>query len=624
MAATPSKSKKTRTKPPRGRPQATSTISQLAVEDSSSLTYLSAFSHLGDLFAFLSLAIDKHRLRIYDTATGQSIAEHVVDAARVSSLAWARIDLSDGAKQTDYDDAGNQPKRKRKKRDSLAPQSSAAAATQVVLLGLSDGSLSLFSPSHGRVVRTLSHPSSTAAILSVTVDEAEKGASVWTSSADGTIRHWDASKGDILDAWSSDDRTAYSALAVRPSSSTEEEGRSSILAAHHSIRLLSMVSDAAGLSTSEAKKPKELASFTGHASSVRDLRWSGSSRFLSTAEADRFVYLWDVPEAASEGKVAASIPLDSDARSISLSASSSSQHPTLLTVSAGNKISIFPIPEEGTIPIPSKAKQKIATLEPKSVVSVSLKKDAEPAKVVAASFVAGEEGRIRVARLASGIQPVFEVVQYIDDSGDFIRDVTISHEPKATAGPADATIGAPNQRYNESSSLAVRSGVELGQDPALDDLRDIDGDLDVDLAELSLGQRLTALTGADGTAQPGSDEEEDAVRPTRTGGARKAEDAPAAVPASSLTRTLIQALHSSDARLLETCLAHSDAALIRNTVRRLPPQLAVPLITACVERLGRGARAANMKGGGAGRARSAARHSFAGSRPRSRHTAAIS
>ncbi|OCH92662.1 NUC189-domain-containing protein [Obba rivulosa] len=603
MASTPSKSKKSRTKPPRGRPQATSAISQPAVEDSSSLTYLSAFSPLGDLFAFLSLAIDKHRLRIYDTATGQSIAEHVVDAARVSSLAWARMDLSDGSKKAENEDTTHQPKRKRKKRDSLAPQSSTPGLTpQIVLLGLSDGSISLFSPSHGRVVRTLSHPSSTTAILSVAVDETARATSVWTSSADGTIRHWDATKNDILDAWSADDRLAYSALSVRPST-TEKEGRADVLAAHHSIHLLSMSSSATGVNNSEVKKPKELSRFTGHASLVKDLRWSSSSRFLSMAEADRFVYVWDVSEAASsEGKIAASIPLDSDARSISLSTPSSSQQSILLTLSAGNKISIFPLPTEGTVPSPSKSKQKIATLEPTSTVSISSKKDVEPVKVVAASFIAGEEGRIRVARLVGGIQPVFEVVQYLDASGDFIQDITISHDvSKLLSNAADSAIGAPSQRYNESSSLAVRSGVELGQDPALDDLdlRDIDGNLDVDLAELSLGQRLTAITGADGSARPASDDEDDTARVTRSG-ASKAEEAPTTVPASSLTRTLIQALHSSDARLLEMCLAHSDAALIRNTVRRLPPQLAVPLIMACVERLGRGARAANMKGGGGG------------------------
>lgn len=130
-------------------------------------------------------------------------------------------------------------------------------------------------------------------------------------------------------------------------------------------------------------------------------------------------------------------------------------------------------------------------------------------------------------------------------------------------------------------------------------MRDVDGALDADLAELSLGQRLTAVQGAAarGADSESGSEAEGAAIPN----GKLAKDAPVdAVPASSLTRTLIQALHSSDTRLLETCLAHSEATLIRNTVRRLPPQLAVPLVTACVERLGRGARGNNMKGGGGG------------------------
>lgn len=132
-------------------------------------------------------------------------------------------------------------------------------------------------------------------------------------------------------------------------------------------------------------------------------------------------------------------------------------------------------------------------------------------------------------------------------------------------------------------------------------LRDVDGDLDVDLAELSLGQRLTALSGVDEIGEQTSDSDDAAETTSRRSGKQKAkQEAPSVVPANSLTRTLIQALHSSDSRLLETCLAHSDQALIRNTVRRLPPQLAVPLLLACVDRLGRGARAANMKGGGGG------------------------
>jgi U3 small nucleolar RNA-associated protein 5 len=164
----------------------------------------------------------------------------------------------------------------------------------------------------------------------------------------------------------------------------------------------------------------------------------------------------------------------------------------------------------------------------------------------------------------------------------------------------------PNKRYVEPPSVNVRSGVELGQSQVIDDLpsRDLDGDLDVDLAEMSLGQRLTALSGpadiSGGITRSDSDSETALHHPNESAQKNRNKTREPDVPANSLTRTLIQALHSSDSRLLETCLAHSDQTLIRNTVRRLPPQLAVPLIIACVERLGRGPRAANMKGGGGG------------------------
>lgn len=136
----------------------------------------------------------------------------------------------------------------------------------------------------------------------------------------------------------------------------------------------------------------------------------------------------------------------------------------------------------------------------------------------------------------------------------------------------------------------------------MDDLasRDVEGELDADLAELSLGQRLTALSGGiNGSAARASDSDDEADPASKS--AQQADGPPMqTVPASSLTRTLIQALHSSDSGLIETCLAHTSATLIQNTVRRLPSQLAVPLIIACVERLGRGKRAGRGKGGGAG------------------------
>ena len=123
----------------------------------------------------------------------------------------------------------------------------------------------------------------------------------------------------------------------------------------------------------------------------------------------------------------------------------------------------------------------------------------------------------------------------------------------------------------------------MAQDASADDLADLGGELDVDLAELSLGQRLTALDPL--ASRPAEAEHLDSVdNPERPAARTGRTDQPTSI---TLTRTLIQALHSTDTRLLETCLMYSDPTLITQTVQRLPPQLAVPLLGACVQRLGR-------------------------------------
>src|SRR5580658_6057079 len=98
MASSP---KKPRKKPPTSRPTSTSQISHpVTVEGASALVSLSSFSPKGDLFAFVSLAVDKHRLRVFDTTSARSVAEHTVDSSRVTTLAWSSIDLSEGQRQS--------------------------------------------------------------------------------------------------------------------------------------------------------------------------------------------------------------------------------------------------------------------------------------------------------------------------------------------------------------------------------------------------------------------------------------------------------------------------------------------------------------------------------------------
>ncbi|PBK76675.1 NUC189-domain-containing protein [Armillaria solidipes] len=586
--ASSEKSKKTKSKPPRGRPTANSAISQPAVEDASTTTALPAFSLNGNLFAYLSLAVDKHRLRVYDTATNQSVAEHLFEATRATALEWARLQLPD----TDKPSGADQPPSKKKRKKGVV-DTAQVKTVEVVILGLSDGTLVLFSPTHGRVIRTLSDSQSTVAILSaIVVKNADNISNIWTSSADGFVRKWDIQTNGVLGSWKSDDRVPYSAMALRPSS--EEDDRH-ILVANHSLRLLSF-------DNVDSQKPNQLASFSGHASAVKAVQWDASQtrsdRFISMAEADRVVSLWAVPAGdATEGKLAASIQLDSDARAISLLHAAVSPSQVLLTLAASGRISVFPIPAE--LSPPTSSSHKVSTLLPRSTLAVPSAKNTSGAQLLAASFVQGHPGQIRIARVVGGVRPVFDLVSYLDESGAFIKDVSIGDVSASLV--TETTMMEPSRRYNESSSMAVGSGAILGHDPDLDDLaiEHPEGELDVDLAELSLGQRLTALSGANARPE-GSDDEEASSSKRRKPSGKKVQNDISVVPAASLTRTLLQALHSSDSKLMETCLAHSDPVLIRNTVKALPPQLAVPLLTACMERLGRGARANNMKGGGGG------------------------
>jgi U3 small nucleolar RNA-associated protein 5 len=414
MAST--KAKKKSSQRPHNDRLSNSTFNQPVAQDFSSPLALSSFSPDGTSFAFLSLAVDKHRLRVYDTLSGQSRAEHVIDLDRVTSLSWARLDLS-GGPSAPSDDEADRPKKKRKKRQSLhvSSENDALTSIEVVMLGLSDGSLSLFSPSHGKVLRTLSHPASNTSILSVVVNRtANLGTYLWTSGADGAIRVWNATKNSMVGSLKVDSRIPYSCMTFRPVGLDEENGELNLLVANHTIRLLSTETS---LTPLENQQAEALATFTGHASPVTRLHWDVSQqpavRFVSMAQADRFIYLWQVPNPEdtnpTEGRIVASIALDSDARTFSLCDFTGASKQQILTLSASGKISVFPIPTELSSTNSRKSHQKVPTLLPRSTISITPKKHSSSFRVVDVAFTT-KEGQIRVAKVVGGVRPFFEVV----------------------------------------------------------------------------------------------------------------------------------------------------------------------------------------------------------------------
>jgi len=149
--------------------------------------------------------------------------------------------------------------------------------------------------------------------------------------------------------------------------------------------------------------------------------------------------------------------------------------------------------------------------------------------------------------------------------------------PTCSTASGVLTLFQPAQRARPSATSGATQAstaplADFEDDPAL--ISTNPGELDVDMAEPTLADRLKSLAvQKDAAASTSADSS--TILP---------------IPSASLTQSLVQALHSNDSKLLESCLIHSKEKIIRSTVKRLPAHLVIPLVEALVERLGRSKR----------------------------------
>lgn len=403
MSAPTRKSKKTRTSS--SRPENTSAIAQPALNDAWATSMLSSFSDDAQYFAFASLAVDRHRLRVFDTNANHVIYEDTIDRAKVTCLTWVKASL--GTK-TSSPERSEVVFKKRRGQDTHTVNGHDLEAKKnkedLVVLGLEDGSILIHSAAQGRLVRTLSHPSSKAAIRAVSRNA---GDSLWASGSDSCLRLWDILSGNLLSAIEGTEKRTYTSLSTQ---SITEGGQSRLLAGCTKIDLYTASTDASSSSESGSSELELSTSFNGHATPVRCLRWDypEAKRFASAAEDDRLVYLWELPEpASSKGKMIASCPLDSAALQVELASSSGVS--LIATLSLSGQISLSPIPRELVASsTKSSSKHQVPTLHPCTTARLTTK--ASPAKtfVSAMCFVPSLPASIRVAVVEGGASVAFE------------------------------------------------------------------------------------------------------------------------------------------------------------------------------------------------------------------------
>lgn len=610
-------------KPPRWRPASTP---QLPAQQEA----LTRFSPFSEQVAYVSQAIDRHRLQVYEakaaaqagnggssssssgsTVRSRLLADYVLPNARCDSIAWARIA---GRSSTAQDEGENgsssaSTSKRRRKQQSIngagkkEPSGADDHRQEVVALGLSSGAVHLYSPAQGRVVRILADAgvSTSSAASPATVSLTFQEPVLYACSADGTISGWDLnnppSKAQEVTApeWvlpsSTDDSTPVHAIAALADG---------VLAcAHHSIKLISTTNKST------------IATYPGHASNITHLvAVAGKSgRFVSAAKEDRIMSVWQAPARGQNAvsRPLATVALEAPARQVSSFTDGAGRSILLVVTTQGRCVlhevpaSLGPDKAASNKPRKSVGTQVLPRLSEVVVVGRASSQDGLP--VLDASVDNGTH--IRIARLAKLQKMAFETGSLVGADGAYAPQTRIaraggggSGADQQLDGAEDDTLGgaASVQRYQEAgASVAAahrRGGAAevttargLLANPEEDGLGDDHADVE-DLDEPSLGQRMRGLRfGGAAGAVNGADEDGE-----EESGDEWSERAALPTGSLSLGETLTQALHSNDASMLSSCLAHSDPMVIRLSVTRLSGPLALRLLEHCVDRMGRGGK----------------------------------
>lgn len=192
----------------------------------------------------------------------------------------------------------------------------------------------------------------------------------------------------------------------------------------------------------------------------------------------------------------------------------------------------------------------------------------------------------------------WEQVAYRDATGALASEIKLK-KPSAELGTSGNDAEVSLQRYRETAHTGSTTTALARDEEAALTRQEMELPVEGEMADMTLGERLLALDPA-AAAASAQQRAERAKEPEQDQAAAPQNLAPQS--AQSLTRMLLQALHTSDPQLLSLILTssvNSTPVLIRNTVRRLPASMALPLLKACVDRLGKG-RAFGRRGGGRG------------------------
>ncbi|CAO3683811.1 unnamed protein product [Rhizopus stolonifer] len=510
----------------------TSTVETLANPSENAGIVLSAFdkSTTAEYFALISMAMDCHRLRIFNVRLGTVSNDYSTqEKEKVTCLTWG--DIKDNS-----DLQANTVQAFKKKKSGTVPLSKAIA------LGMQSGSISLYSLSHGTVIKSLENAHTTPVSDFVMTKDGSRGYSV---AEDNFIVEWDIEEAKEIFKWKAD------AKNIRKLKLSHDETK--LATAGHIITLWDL------------SKHTVIKKFTGHASMVKELAFSSQDDLLvSIAEDDRYINVWDAQLNNNNTNNVSALTVENNVSHIDFSTT----EPAVLAVTEEGHVGIWENPSL-VAPQATNHKRKMMrsmTKEPDSNIKiVSTTEENKNIPILAAQFVTDKGGKSIMTARGSSIKPSFEVIKYVEDTGAVMRQVELFRQPVTNFLIDSASIAANNLRttkktYDESSVTVLGNSDFAIKAPTMQENHE---------TEQTIEQKLMSLDVADTTEQKHKKNKKKTVVTPAAG---------------SLQTVLVQALHSDDKSLLEACLQFTKRDVIETTIRRLPTAYLIPLLQDLITR----------------------------------------
>ncbi|ORX39680.1 hypothetical protein BD324DRAFT_575830 [Kockovaella imperatae] len=489
---------------------------------------VSAFNASGSFYACAQPVLGSaDKVSVWDINTDRVIAELELDASKATSLTWSSV-------------SGSGPSKKKRRKSETTNGSEEA-----LIISTSLGSVVAFSPKRSERIRQIE-------VGQVTAATSSSQGSLFATAKE--LVFVDINFNNTSTRFEHGSTAPITALSILPTSSPENlhvllGSTSSIVSLHLDLSTSKVTHTSPPLPVS-----------TTHVTALYPLPISKSGcSFLVVSHDDRTVSQYTLPSPSALAKLSYryAAPTPSPVHSCSLNPS----HLSVLHYSG--EISLFPLPTELDLARPKSGQS--------STIKVVYGQDSRLATLCGAVFV--DDGALACGRSLGGGRVKWVRAAYESPDGSIQSETVVKSDGQDLVSSANQS-DVPTQRFVAPTPLEV---------PAEDDGEPAAAlPADVDMADLTLGERLLAMPNGD--ANPES-------APPTTGPTN----------AASLTRLLVQALHTSDPALLNLVLTHRDPILIRNTIRKMPPTLALPLLKACIERLGQG-KGAHSRGGGRGAA----------------------